>query len=124
MTQNTILASLKNVISSGIKIFETRLELFSTDIQIAQVRLISLLVFIACAIFFLFLGLVLLSIFIVILFWESNKLLVIGLLAAIFLLIGAILSYVVYQSFKTMPRFFEASLSELSKDRELLSSHR
>ena len=124
MTQENLLASFKNIISTGIEIFETRLELLSMDIQIAQVKFITLVVLIACAIFFVFLGVVLLSLMVVIIFWESNKILALGLLALVFLLIGLIFSYVVYQSFRTMPRLFEASLGELSKDREYLSSRR
>ena len=121
MSQENLLLSIKNLVSTGTSIAQTRLELISVDVQIARTKLISLLAMIVSALFFLFFGLVMLALFIVIYSWESDRMLALGLLTSAFLLIGLILTLLVMQSMRTMPRLFEASIAELAKDRESLS---
>ena len=121
MSQEHILSALKNLISTGISIAQTRLELLSLDVQIARSKFISLLVMIIGALFFLFFGLVMLALLIVIYSWETDRMLALGLLTGAFLLVGLILAVLITQSLRTMPRLFEASITELAKDREALS---
>lgn len=121
MSQENLLSSLKNLASTGASIAQTRLELLSTDVQIARSRFIRLLAMIIFALFFLFFGLVMLALLIVIYSWETERILALTLLTSGFLLIGAILATVVLQSLKTMPKLFEATIAELQKDREELS---
>lgn len=120
MSQENLLSSIKGLVSSGASIAQTRLELLSVDVQIARSKLISLLVMIISALFFLFFGLVMLALFIVIYSWETDRMMALGLLTASFLSIGAILGLLILQSLRNMPRLFEASIAELAKDREEL----
>jgi len=121
MSQENLLSSIKSLISAGTSIAQTRLELISVDVQIARTQLISLLVMIVSALFFLFFGLVMLALFIVIYSWESDRMLALGLLTGAFLSVGLILAALIMQSMRTMPKLFEASIAELAKDREALS---
>jgi len=121
MSQENLLSSLKNLVSTGASIAQTRLELISTDVQIARSKFISLLVMIVFALFFLFFGLVMLALLIVIYSWETNRILALTLLTSGFLAVGVILAAVILQSLRTMPKLFEATISELQKDREELS---
>jgi uncharacterized membrane protein YqjE len=121
MSQENLLSSIKSLISTGTSIAQTRLELISVDVQIARTQLISLLVMIVSALFFLFFGLVMLALFIVIYSWESDRMLALGLLTGAFLSVGLILAALIMQSMRTMPKLFEASIAELAKDREALS---
>ena len=121
MSQENLLSSLKNLVSTGASIAQTRLELISTDVQIARSKFISLLVMIVFALFFLFFGLVMLALLIVIYSWETDRILALTLLTSGFLAVGVILSAVILQSLRTMPKLFEATISELQKDREELS---
>jgi uncharacterized membrane protein YqjE len=121
MSQENLLSSIKNLFSTGTSIAQTRLELISVDVQIARTKLISLLVMIVSALFFLFFGLVMLALLIVIYSWESDRMMALGLLAGTFLSIGLILALLIMQSLRTMPKLFEASIAELAKDREALS---
>ena len=121
MSQENLLSSIKNLFSTGTSIAQTRLELISVDVQIARTKLISLLVMIVSALFFLFFGLVMLALFIVIYSWESDRMMALGLLTGAFLSIGLILAALIMQSLRTMPKLFEASIAELAKDREALS---
>jgi uncharacterized membrane protein YqjE len=121
MSQENLLSSIKNLFSTGTSIAQTRLELISVDLQIARTKLISLLVMIVSALFFLFFGLVMLALLIVIYSWESDRMMALGFLAGTFLSIGLILALLIMQSLRTMPKLFEASIAELAKDREALS---
>jgi len=120
MSQEHLITSIKNIVATGISIAQTRLELLSVDVQIARSKTISLLVMIVCALFFLFFGLVMLSLLIVIYSWETNRILVLSLLTSSFIAIGLILAFLVMQSIRTMPKLFEASIAEFAKDREEL----
>lgn len=121
MSQENLLSSLKNIVATGASIAQTRLELLSVDVQIARSKFISLLVMIVCALFFLFFGLVMLSLLIVIYSWETNRMLALGLLTIGFISIGLILTFLAMRSLQTMPKLFEASIAEFAKDREELS---
>lgn len=121
MSQENLLSSIKGLASTGASIAQTRLELLSLDAQIARSKFISLLVMIVSALFFLFFGLVMLALLIVIYSWETDRMLALSLLTGAFLLIGLILAFLISQSLRKMPRLFEASIAELAKDREALS---
>jgi uncharacterized membrane protein YqjE len=121
MSQENLLSSIKNLAATGASIAQTRLELLSVDVQIARSKFISLLVMIVCALFFLFFGLVMLSLLIVIYSWESDRMLALSLLTSGFIAIGLILAILIMRSLRTMPKLFEASIAELAKDREDLS---
>ena len=121
MSQENLLSSIKGLASTGASIAQTRLELLSLDVQIARSKFISLLVMIISALFFLFFGLVMLALLIVIYSWEADRMMALGLLTAAFLSVGLILALLITQSLRKMPRLFEASITELAKDREALS---
>ena len=121
MSQENLLSSIKHIVATGASIAQTRLELLSVDVQIARSKFISLIVMIICALFFLFFGLVMLALLIVIYSWETNRMLALGLLTSGFIVIGLVLVLLVMQSLRTMPKLFEASIAEFAKDREELS---
>ena len=121
MSQENLLSSIKNLASTGASIAQTRLELLSVDVQIARNKLIRLLVMIVSALFFLFFGLIMLALLIVIYTWESDRMLALGLLTTAFISIGLILALVIMQALRNMPKLFEASIAEFAKDSEELS---
>jgi uncharacterized membrane protein YqjE len=121
MSVEAMLSSLKNAGSTALEIIQTRLELFSSDIQIGWQRLLSVLVLVIVALFSLLFGLVLLAILIVVLYWDTHRVLVLSLMAGGFLSIGIILALFVRAQMNSMPKLFEASLGELVKDRDHLA---
>jgi uncharacterized membrane protein YqjE len=121
MSVDAILSSIKNLGSTAVEMIQTRLELFSSDIQIGWQRLLSVLVLVIITLFSLLFGLVLLAILIVVLYWDSHRVLVLSLVTGGFLSIGILLALYVRAQINAMPRLFEASLGELAKDREHLT---
>ncbi len=114
--------SLKTLSASLVSIVQTRLELLSTDVAEAREHLITLLVMGLVALFCLGVGLVLLSILIVVALWESHRLMALGGLTGVFLVAGAGVVWLAMHKVRTRPRLFAASLAELSKDRQHLTS--
>jgi uncharacterized membrane protein YqjE len=114
--------SLKTLSASLVSIAHTRLELLSTDIAEEREHVISLLVMGLVALFCLGVGIVLLTILIAVAFWESHRLMALGGLTGFFLLAGAGLVWLALHKARTKPRLFEASLAELSKDRQHLTA--
>lgn len=117
-----LLASLKNLTATLIAIVHTRLELLSTDLEEGRERLISLITMIFVALFCLCFGVVLLAILIVVAFWDTHRLLALSSLAGTFFVAGAILCVQALRALKTMPRMFEASMAELSKDHDQIDA--
>ncbi len=114
--------SLKTLSGSLIAIVHTRLELLSNDIAEERAHLTSLLVLGLVALFCLGVGVVLLTILIAVAFWESHRLAALGGLTGFFLAAGAGLVWLAMHKARTRPRLFEASLAELSRDRQQLGS--
>lgn len=114
--------SLKTLSSCLVGIVHTRLELLSTDIAEEREHLVLLLVMTLVALFCLGVGIVLLTILIALAFWESHRLMALGGLTGIFLAAGAGAGWLVMHKVRTQPRLFDASLAELSKDRQHLTA--
>jgi uncharacterized membrane protein YqjE len=113
-----LIGSLKRLTNTFIAIVHTRLELLSTDLEEGRERLISLLAMTFVALFCLCFGMVLLAILIVVLFWDTHRLLVLSLLTGLFIFTGGIIGALAIRALKSMPRMFEASLAELVKDHQ------
>lgn len=119
-----LLSSLKNLTVSLIAIVHTRLELISTDLEEGRERFISLLALAFISLFSLCFGAVLLTILIIVVFWDTHRLLVMGSLTGLFIVVGTVIGAVVIRRLKLMPRMFEASLAELIKDHQELDNNR
>jgi len=114
--------SLKVLTATLIAIAHTRLELFSTELEEERVRLSSMLVWTLVALFCAGLGVVLATLFVVLVLWDTHRLLALGIPAILFLLGAALAWLVVRGKARAKPRLFAASLTELSKDRKELTS--
>jgi uncharacterized membrane protein YqjE len=113
--------SLKTLSGSLVGIVHTRLELLSTDIAEERAHLTTLLVLGLVALFCLGVGVVLLAILIAVAFWDSHRLAALGGLTGFFMIAGAGLAWLALHKARTKPRLFDASLAELSKDRQHLT---
>ncbi len=117
-----LLASLKTLALTLVGVVQTRLELLSTDIAEERARLTGILFSAMAALFCLGVGLVLFAILIVVLFWETHRILSLVLLTGTFLAAGAGFWAVAMQKLRIKSRLFDTSIGELAKDREQLSS--
>ena len=114
--------SAKVLVATLLAIANTRLELFSIELEEQRVWLSSMLVWSLVALFCAGVGVVLAILLVVVALWDTHRLLALGIPAILFLLGGALASLVVRGKARAKPRLFAASLSELSKDRKELNS--
>lgn len=117
-----LFVSLKALSANLLGIVQTRLELLSTDIAEERERIVTLLVLALAALFSIGVGVVLLAILVVVALWESNRLFALGGMIVFFLMTGAIIGWVVLSRLRSSPRPFDASISELAKDRQELKA--
>jgi uncharacterized membrane protein YqjE len=117
-----LLGSLKNLTGTLLGVVQTRLQLLANEIHEEKLRLAQIAVYAVAAVFFLVFGILLSTLFVIVLFWDSNRLLAIGAFAGIYLLFGSVLGMMALNRANTRSRLFEHSLRELDKDRERLSS--
>ena len=115
-----LIASVKNVTATLLAITRTRLELLSTDLEEGWIRLISLLATAFIALFCLCFGVVLFAIFIIVLLWDTHRLLILGTFTGIFIVTGIVLTIRAISALKSMPRLFHTSIVELAKDQDQL----
>jgi len=117
-----LLESLTILTGTLVAIAHTRLDLLSADLEEERAHLFSLLALTLAALFCLGIGVVLATILLVVAFWDTHRLLTLGALAGFYLVIGMGVWAFALHKVRTKPRLFAASLSELFKDRQQLTS--
>jgi len=117
-----LLDSVKVLAGTLLAIGQTRLELLSNDLEEERAWLTSMLIWTLIALFCAALAVVLAALLIVVIFWDSYRLLALSLLIVFFVL-GAVFAWrTLCNMTRSKPRLFSASLGELSKDREQLAT--
>lgn len=115
-----LLGSIRKLATTLVGVLQTRLEIFSTELEEAKLQLGQLLMLGLVAVFCLGLGVVLLTVFFVVLFWDSYRLPVLGVMSGLFLVLGIFAALTLRAKFAESTRMFSSTLAELSKDREQL----
>ena len=115
-----LFGSVKRLASTLTSIVSTRLELLANELQEERLRLTQMLLFALLALFCFGMGLLLLTVFIVVLFWDDHRLAVLGMLSFIFFASGLLAALLLKSKAQEKSKLFSASLAELAKDREQL----
>lgn len=116
------MGSLRRLLSTLTSIVSTRLELLANELQEERLRLTQMLLFALVALFCFGMGILLLAVFIVVLFWDDHRLAALGTLSAIFLALGMLMAMLLRSLARAKSRLFSASLAELAKDRAQLNA--
>lgn len=117
-----LMGSIRQLLSTVTSIASTRLELLANEVQEERLHLTQMLLFTLFALFCFGVGILLLTAFIVVLFWDDHRLAVLGALSALFFALGALTAMLLRSKAQAKPRLFSASLAELTKDRAQLSA--
>jgi len=116
-----LLSSLQRLITTLLEILQTRVEIIATEFEEERVRLRELLVFGVLTLFFVSVGLTLVTLFVVSLYWDTHRLQVLGGISLLYLGLGGVTGICLYRRLKSRPRLFATTVSELAKDREKLT---
>jgi len=120
MPATGLLASLQRLLATAIEILQTRVEIIATEFEEERVRIRELVTLGFLAMFFINFGLILFTLFIVALFWDTHPLLVLGSFATLYLGAGIAAAMILRKRLKSRSRLFATTVAELSKDREQL----
>ena len=117
----SLLESLRGLAKTFVALVQTRIEIFASEIDEERARLARILVLGVVAAFCVGLALVLLVLLVVVVFWDGNRLLAIGVIAGLFA-IGALAALVsLRKAVRQRPKFLSATLAELRKDEKELA---
>jgi len=105
-----------------VALAHNRLVLFSVETREELHRLGSLLLFGAVAVLALGVGLIFLAVFITVLLWDTQRVLVLAVCTAVFMTLGSVAAWQAYRLSRQTSRLWQASLDELAQDRERLQA--
>ena len=117
-----LLGSLRGFASTLIEVIYTRVELFAVEFDEERRRIARALWLAAVGAFCLSLGILLAVLFVVVLFWDTHRLLVLGILAVGFLGTGVAAMLAFRARLADRTRLFSQTLEELRNDRDRLDS--
>jgi uncharacterized membrane protein YqjE len=115
-----LLGSANHLLAVLVSAAETRVGILATELQEERVRLGRLVLFGGAALFCLGLGIVLLSVFLVVLYWNSDRLAILGLLSGLFLGLGVVNAIVLAVIVRGYKRPLGETVDVLAKDRQSL----
>lgn len=112
--------SLRGLLVRLIDLGQVRLELASVEVRAETVRLGELVMYGLIAGVMLSLGLGFLAILITVILWDNNRLLALGVFAAIFLTLGVVAGLMARARLNQSSSIWSATVEELERDKESL----
>jgi uncharacterized membrane protein YqjE len=116
----SILAGFKRITAGLLDLARTRIELASIELQESGRRLLGYLAWAAAAAVLALFTLALVVLFVLVLFWDSHRLLAVGGMAAVFALGCAFAVMKLRAGLAKRPPLLPATLAELRKDASAL----
>lgn len=113
-------ASLQGLMATVLAIIHTRLELLVTEVEEEKRRLLATVAWGAVGVLVGCFALAFAAVFITVLFWDSHRLLVVGLMTLTFGLISAWAMHRVKVLVRESGQMLAATLAELDADRQAL----
>jgi uncharacterized membrane protein YqjE len=117
-----LMDSLKRMMGTLLGIVHTRMELLAYEFAAERLRIGQMLLFASIALFCFGLSILLCTVLIVVLCWDSHRELVLASLSMLFFIIGLIIAYKFRCLARVRPCLFSSSLAELAQDIEQLSA--
>lgn len=114
-------ASLQGLMATMMAIFQTRLALLSTELEEEKQRLLATMAWGAVAVLMGCLALAFGAAFVVVLFWDTHRLLALGLMALLFVAFSGVAFVQVRRLSLASSGMLAATLTELEADRQALS---
>ena len=111
--------SLRGFFLVGIRLAQNRLQILSTEIAEEKVRLTLSAITGIAGLFFLGLAVVLGTVLLVVIFWDSHRIELLSILTGVFLLFGAGLLTLTVKSVSGKERPFKVTRDELKKDEDV-----
>lgn len=112
--------SVARLAATLLAIVQTRVELVATEVEEESLRYFSYLLMSMAAMFCAGLAIILGTMLIVVLYWESNRTGVLLALTVVFGATAAAIGFRVRSRYRLKPKLLGNSMTELSRDTEML----
>jgi uncharacterized membrane protein YqjE len=116
----SFLSSIGAVFSMFVDLLYTRVELLLLDVQDGVQKLLAVLVWSLVGLMAAATALLLGALTLIFAFWETHRVLVAGLITALFAVLALVAFLMLRRCLKGLPMLFAATLEEFAKDREHL----
>jgi uncharacterized membrane protein YqjE len=120
-THTGLFRSLRDLLATLVGTARTRLELLQVELEEEKLRLTGIVALAVAAVFFLVLAILVFTFFVIVLFWDTHRVLVTGLIALTYLIAGLCCAAAARQRASTKSKLFAASIAQLDADRERLT---
>jgi uncharacterized membrane protein YqjE len=110
-------STVRSAVRTLLSFAETRARLAANEFEEQVLRLLEVAAWAVAAVFFFAIAVLLVSLFIVLVFWDANRILAAGLLAGLFIAGGGVSVMMVRSCLAARPKFLAATLAEFEKDR-------
>lgn len=117
---NGLLQSATQMFATLVSIVQTRLELFTTELQEEIQSAAQLLVWTFIALFAAGIGLFLAALTVIFAFWDTHRMLAAIIVTMIFFVIAIVAGVCLARKLRDKPRLLDATLTELARDRQRL----
>lgn len=111
-----LMGSLQRLTAALLAILRTRLDLLSSEVEEERLRIEQRLLYGSITLFFFGISILLLTLFILVFFWDSYRLQVLGGFTVLFLFAGLITWNALQKVSREKPRLFSVSLTALDDD--------
>jgi uncharacterized membrane protein YqjE len=116
-----LMESLKRMTGTLLAIFQTRLELFSIEVEEERLHIKQMLLYGSIALLFFALAAILLTALVVVVFWDSYRLQVLGGFTMLYLVAGAFAWNAFHRVANRKSQLFSASMAALADDHDQLA---
>ena len=116
-----LMGSVKRLAGTVLAIIQTRLELLSNELEEERLRVRQMVLYGSVVMFLFAMATMLMTMFVVVLFWDSYRLQVLGGLTVLFLFAGLLVLNALRRAAAERSKLFSTSLSELSDDIDRLT---
>jgi uncharacterized membrane protein YqjE len=116
-----LMESLKRMTGTLLAIFQTRLELLSIEVEEERLNIKQMLLYGSIALLFFALATILLTAFVVVVFWDSYRLQVLAGFAVLYFVAGALAWNALLRLTNRKSQLFSASLAAFAADRDQLA---
>ena len=111
-------STVRSTVRTLLSFAETRARLAANEFEEQLLRLLEVAAWAVAAVFFFAIAVLLVCLFIVLVFWDSNRILAAGLIAGLFVAGGGVSVLMGRSCLAARPKFLAATLAEFEKDRQ------
>lgn len=111
-----IFESVGRLGSTLVDMVHTRLELAAVEVEEESQRMLGYLLFALLALVLFGIAFLLLAFLVIVLFWDTHRVMAVGGMAALFGAAGAVIAMKVKSGFDNKPRLLQNTIEELRKD--------